>query len=122
MSLPAKYKLILTTPTGMRSEESGTISPERYAVLCGVLGGKLPDDLEALTTLDEENARLYRERDQALAERDRATELLAKYRQHVLDCEHIDYLGQIGESWSSVVFTPAEVAALTALRSKEVPQ
>lgn len=67
MSLPAKYKLTLTTPTGMRSEQSGTISRERYAVLCGVLGGKLPDDLVELPALDSDNARLIRERDQALA-------------------------------------------------------
>lgn len=109
MSLPAKYRLTLTTPTGMRSEQSGNITPERYAVLCGVLGGKLPDDLEALTTLDEENARLY-------GERDRATELLAKYRQHVQDCESIDFLDQIGES--DVTFTPGEKAALLALRKE----
>lgn len=99
MSLPAKYKLTLTTPTGMRSEQSGNLTPERYAVLCGVLGGKLPDD-------------------QALAERDRATELLAKYRQHVGDCEGSDFLDQLNVGWSDVTFTPAEVAALMALRKE----
>ena len=40
-------------------------------------------------------------------------QLLAKYRQHVKDCESIDYLDQIGES--DVTFTPDEKAALMAL-------
>ena len=45
-----------------------------------------------------------------------AHQLLAKYRQHVQDCESIDFLDQIGES--DVTFTPAEKAALLALREE----
>lgn len=48
---------------------------------------------------------------------DVAVALLAKYRQHVQDCESIDFLDQIGES--DVTFTPAEKAALLALRGEE---
>lgn len=64
--------------------------------------------------LDSDNSRLTRERDQALVDRNLVVELLAKYRQHVQDCESIDFLDQIGES--GVTFTPAEKAALLALR------
>lgn len=45
-----------------------------------------------------------------------ACQLLAKYRQHVQDCESIDFLDQFGES--DVTFTPAEKAALMALRKE----
>lgn len=46
-------------------------------------------------------------------------QLLAKYRQHVQDCESIDFLDQIGDACSDVTFTPAEKAALLALRGEE---
>jgi DNA anti-recombination protein RmuC len=46
-----------------------------------------------------------------------AQQLLAKYRQHVEDCESIDFLDQIGDARSDVTFTPAEQAALLALRN-----
>lgn len=69
--------------------------------------------------LGEENARLTQERDTALAELDDARQLLAKYRQHVEDCESIDFLDRIGERCSDVTFTPAEQATLLALRGEE---
>lgn len=47
-----------------------------------------------------------------------ACQLLAKYRQHVQDCESIDFLDRIGEAGSEVTFTPAEVAALKAMRNE----
>lgn len=51
------------------------------------------------------------------ADYDATVDLLAKYRQHVQDCESIDFLDKIGAS--DVTFTPAEVAALMALRGEE---
>lgn len=48
-----------------------------------------------------------------------ACQLLAKYRQHVQDCESIDFLDRIGEAGSEVTFTPAEVAVLMALRGED---
>lgn len=115
MSLPAKYKLTLTTPTGMHSEQSGTISPERYAVLCGVLEGYLPDDLTTLRNLDEDNSRLYRERDQAMAGWEQTKALLVKYRQHVQEWVGHDCLDSIGHPSAQVAFTPFEVDALRRL-------
>lgn len=56
------------------------------------------------------------ERDQALAELNAAQQLLAKYRQHVEDCESIDFLDRIGERCSDGTFTPDEHASLLALR------
>lgn len=48
-----------------------------------------------------------------------ACQLLAKYRQHVQDCESIDFLDRLNErQFSEVTFTPAEVAALLALREE----
>lgn len=44
-------------------------------------------------------------------------QLLAKYRQHVQDCESIDFLDRLNQGqYSDVTFTPAEVAALMAMR------
>lgn len=51
-----------------------------------------------------------------------ACQLLVKYRQHVQGWAGHDGLDSLGHPAALVTFTPAEVAALRALRSKEVPQ
>lgn len=72
---------------------------------------------QTIRDLDADNARLTRERDQALGDRTLVIELLAKYRQHVQDCESIDFLEWLNDhTKSDVKFSPAEVATLLDLR------